>query len=302
MDTRAIQAFVALAGTLHFGRAAEQCHLSTSALSRVIQRLEQEVGCRLFERNNREVRLTPQGRLLQARAGELLDRLRELRGALDAETSVLSGSISLYCSVTASYSLLAELLPAYRRQHPGVEIKVHTGDEASALRRVAQSHEDVAIAARPERLGAELRFLELATTPLVFIAPAGAVVAQDLLAGAPASAARRAWSEVQMVVPEAGLARERVDDWFRQRGIAPQIYAQVSGNEAIASMVALGCGFGVVPLLVLDSSPVRAQVRVLATSPELPAFRIGLCCRAQALGDPLVASLWRLAAEQRRRG
>jgi LysR family positive regulator for ilvC len=302
MDTRSLRVFAALAGTLHFGKAAEQCNLSPSALSRVVQRLEHELGCRLFERTNRAVRLTAQGRHLQSQAEEVLERMEQMQRGLADEAQALSGTISLYCSVTASYSVLAELLPAFRRRYPGVEITLHTGDEASAVRRVAQSREDIAVAARPDRLGSELRFLELATTPLVFIAPASATLPEGLSGRASVAAQRRAWGELPMIVPETGLARERVDLWFRQRGVAPRIHAQVSGNEAIAGMVALGFGCGVVPLLVLRSGPFREQLRVIDAMPALPPFRIGLCCRAQALRNPLVAALWSLAGEQVMRG
>lgn len=295
MDTRELRAFMALAASLHFGRAAEACNLSASTLSRLIQRLEHELGCRLFERNNRSVRLTPQGKALHGEAEDLADRLARLERRFAEGLASLTGAMSLYCSVTASYSLLADLLPAYRRAHPGVEIKLHTGDEASAIRRVVQGRDDVAIAARPDKLPGGLRFLELATTPLVFIAPAGGAVEAGLLRGASAAQARRAWAATPMIVPEGGVARERIDAWFRQRRVEPRVYAQVSGNEAIAAMVALGCGVGVVPLLVLRSNPLLEGVRVLDVSPDMPPFRIGLCARAQSLESPLVASLFRLA-------
>lgn len=295
MDTRSLRAFAALASSLHFGRAASQCNLSPSALSRLIQRLEHELGCRLFDRSNREVSLTPEGRLLQARSGDLLDRIDEIRRGIGGRQAALSGSISLYCSVTASYSVLAELLPAYRRQNPMVEVKIHTGDESIAVRRVQQGLEDLAIAARPDRLPAGLRFAELATTPLVFIAPVGPEQPVDLMGGG--AAARRALSQTPLVVPESGLARERIDRWLAQRAVEPQIYAQVAGNEAIAGMVALGLGCGIVPLLVLRESPFRDRVQVLDVRPALPPFRVGLCCRARSLRNPLVASLWQHASQ-----
>jgi LysR family positive regulator for ilvC len=84
--------------------------------------------------------------------------------------------------------------------------------------------------------------------------------------------------------------------------VSPNVYAQVSGNEAIVSMVALGCGVGVVPQLVLKSNPFGERVRVLEVLPELHPFRIGLCCRQAALANPLVAALWGLAGEGLRRG
>jgi LysR family positive regulator for ilvC len=295
MDARELKAFLHLAETLHFGEAAQRGNLSPSALSRTIQRLEAELGCRLFDRNNREVRLTPQGRTLQTQARDLLERMQVLRRQLHEDTRALQGSVSLYCSVTASYSLLAGLLPEFRAHYPGVDINLHTGDEASAMRRVAQGREDLAIAARPDQLPASIAFLELATTPLVFIAPAASRMGQPAGAGLD-------WARLPMILPETGQARERVDRWFADREVEPRVYAQVSGNEAIVSMVALGCGIGVVPQLVLRSSPLGDSVRVLDVTPELHPFRIGLCCRKAALGNPLVAALWNLAAEGARRG
>ena len=294
MDVRSLRAFLALSNSLHFGRAAESCNLSASAFSRLIQRLEGELGCALFERNNRAVRLTAQGQLLKAQADDLSNRLARVARQISDRSAALAGSISLYCSVTASYSLLADLLRVYRREFPAVEIKLHTGDEASAIRRVQHGSDDVAIAARPDKLPSSLRFLELATTPLVFIAPATSSLDMELnFTGA---AGRKAWSKVPMILPEGGLARERIDAWFRQRHVRPAVYAQVSGNEAIAAMVALGCGVGVVPLLVLRSNPLRDGVRIVDVSPELRPFRIVLCCRRKGLENPLTASLWRLAS------
>lgn len=294
MDTRDLRAFVLLSETLHFGQAAQAAHLSPSALSRTIQRLETELGSRLFERNNREVRLTRAGRVLQAQARELLERLRGLRAQIANDTRELQGSVSLYCSVTASYSLLAGLLPEFRSRHPAVEVNVHTGDEASALLHVTRGREDLAIAAHPGQLPAGVAFLELAITPLVFIVPAAGRHALPALDPEPAR-----WATLPMILPEAGEARERIDRWFAGDGVVPNIYAQVSGNEAIVGMVALGCGVGVVPQLVLRSSPFADGVRVLEAGPALDPFRVGLCCRKSALTNPLVAAMWELAAEVR---
>ena len=62
MDTRSIRQFLALAESLHFGRAADACHVSPSALSRGIQRLEESLGTTLFERSKRNVGTATLGR------------------------------------------------------------------------------------------------------------------------------------------------------------------------------------------------------------------------------------------------
>ena len=65
MDFKSMKMFVHLTQTLHFGKTAEANHVSTSTLSRVVQRLEDEVGCSLLHRDNRSVVLTEAGFLLQ---------------------------------------------------------------------------------------------------------------------------------------------------------------------------------------------------------------------------------------------
>ena len=72
MDTRPLRLFLALADTLHFGRAGDRCHMSPSAVSRTIRHLEEELGVTLFRRDNRSVSLTPEGRRFQQYAREAL--------------------------------------------------------------------------------------------------------------------------------------------------------------------------------------------------------------------------------------
>lgn len=281
MDTRELELFADLAETLHFGRTGERMHLSASAVSRSIQRLEQRLGRRLLERDNRSVQLNEAGRIFLRYAQQSLEDWRRVQVRLDPRPARLAGKVSLYCSVTAVYSLVAELLGEVRRRYPDIELKLHTGDQADAIDRIQSGREDLAIAARPESLARKVRFLTLARSPLLFIAPrlAPSVPAPD-------------WRESPLILSERGLARQHVDHWFRQQGVEPNIYAQVAGHEAIVAMVGLGLGIGVVPELVLAASPQRASVRVMPVAPALALFEIGLCVRLQRLDDPLVAAFW----------
>lgn len=72
VELRQLHAFVAVAEELHFGRAAARIHLAQSPLSRVIRKLEDQIGLPLFVRNNRQVQLTPAGEALLESARELL--------------------------------------------------------------------------------------------------------------------------------------------------------------------------------------------------------------------------------------
>jgi LysR family positive regulator for ilvC len=290
MDDRSLSHFLNLADSLHFGRASEASRLSPSALSRSIRRLEEEVGATLFERNNRSVALTPAGRVFLDYARDTLGDWEAIRNTLMEQAGELHGEISMYCSVTASYSFLFDILTRFRRDHPRVEIKLHTGDPEEAIARVLSGSEDIAIGARPDALPAGLAFKPIATSPLLFVAAAGAF--SHLETGRRARAAD--WAGIPMILSERGLARERVDAWFRALPATPGIYAQVAGNEAIVSMVSLGFGVGVVPRIVLDNSPLGRTVRALEVRPELPPYAVGLFTREKRLAGPLIKAFWAL--------
>lgn len=286
---RLLKQFVTLADTLHFGQASELCNVSASALSRSIQRLEQELSVSLFERDNRSVALTFTGKEFLNYARTALAQWEEIRQRLEASAGELRGEVSMYCSVTASYSFLFDLLDEFRRRHPHVEIKLHTGDPENAIERVNMGLEDIAIGARPERLSSELAFRSIEISPLVFItAASNGKLARELSADPRAGS----WSEVPMVLSESGLARARIDSWFRQHKIQPTIYAQVAGNEAIVSMVSLGYGVGVVPEIVLQNSPLAGKVCVIDVKPALKSYEVGLFTQRKRLRSPLINAFW----------
>lgn len=285
MDPQKLRLYVALAGTRHFGRAATQCYVSASTVSRNLKQLEVELQTTLMWRDNRSVTLTPEGKHFLHFARETLQRWETLRETLQHSAGELHGQLSLYCSVTASYSFLHELLTRFRDRHPGIAIKLHTGDPAQAIERVGAGQEDIAIAARPDRLPGTLEFKLIARSPLVLIRPADERLP-------PHQAPRTPWPQWPVIIPEEGLARERFDQWCRKRHLAPDVYAEVRGNEAIVSMVSLGFGVGLVPQIVLENSPLADRVRLVRDQPDLGPFETGICVLKKRLKSPIVAALW----------
>lgn len=289
MDNRTLQAFLSLADALHFGRAADACHMSPSTLSRAIKQLESTLGVLLFQRDNRSVTLTTEGELFRRYARESMALWESFHNSLMDETRELTGEIAMYCSVTASYSFLFELLTEFRARHPRIRIKLQTGDPEQAVAHVQSGEAQISIGARPSSLPAALSFKSITTTPLVFIAPR----AEPAMARLPDQTAQTSqWNHVPMIVPETGVARDRIDKWFRNRGVTPRIYAQVAGNEAIVSMVSLGDGIGIVPRIVLDNSPLADRVRALVVKPQLKPLEVGLFVLKKSLTNRLISALW----------
>ncbi len=296
MDHRQLAVFVSLSEHRHFGRCSEALHMSPSAVTRSLQRLEEALGCELMVRDNRAVRLTAAGRQFLPFAEQTLSEWHRLQRQLSQQAPLLSGELSLYCSVTASFSVLARILESFRQRYPSIDLKVHTGDQADALERVSGGSEDFAIAAHPDHLPSRLKFMSLAQSPLLCIAPAMPCALRQRIGAASQLSAIPDWQQLPFIVSERGVTRQRVDRWFRHHKISPSLYAQVSGHEAIVSMVGLGLGIGVVPELVLNNSAYKERVSVLAMDPPLEPFVIGLLVRHQSLANPLMSAFWDAAA------
>ena len=289
MDIRTLQLFRHLSSSLHFAGTSQACHITPSALTRVIQRLETELGEQLFIRDNRSVELTYAGLAFKKYAEDVLLRWDHLQGEL-SEEEILQGELSVYCSVTAAYSILPDIVTRYRAVHPKVQIRLETGDPALALTRLKNRDADVVIAALPGRGLSQIEVLKMAESPLVFIASRR--YPEVVVRGTGGTD----WEKTPMILADTGLSRERMDHWFARNQVVPNIYSRVAGHEAIIALVNLGCGMGLVPKLVLEKSPLARDIQVLADMPELPPYEIGLCVRKHNLVNPKIRALWDIAS------
>lgn len=290
LNLKPLHQFLALADNLHFSRASALCHISPSTLSRTIHQLEAQLGAELFIRDNRSVKLTREGQRFALYARQAISDWEQLLADMQSEQEELRGELSVYCSVTASYSFLHVILDSFRNRYPQVEIKLHTGDPEHALDRIQNGTDDIAMAASPERLPAGIVFSPVGTTPLLFIAPTD----QPEMARRFSTGSDVDIGKIPMILPESGVARDHVNAWLKQRHIQPTIYAQVTGNEAIVSMVSLGFGIGVVPQIVLDNSPLADRVQILEAKPELGTYEVGIFTREKRMKEPLIQAFWSL--------
>jgi len=292
MDHKHLNYFLALAKTLHFARASELCHISAPTLSRNIKQLEEEVGVVLFNRDNRTVKLTREGESFIEYANATLANWHRFKANVQEPQQHVYGNVSIYCSVTASYSFLHQILEQLRMQHPYIEITLNTGDPALAINRVLDSHEDMAIAAKPIKLPGQIAFTSVGYSPLVLIAPKIACPISEKLS----ASEQIDWSDLEFIVAEQGLSRQRLEQWWRKKNIHGRIYAQVAGHEAMVSMVSLGLGIAMVPKIVLDNSPLKDKVQIVSDAEQTVAgFEIGLAVLNKERHDPALNAIWSIA-------
>jgi LysR family transcriptional regulator, positive regulator for ilvC len=290
MDLRSAQLFQHLASSLNFSKTSEQMYVSAPTLTRVIQRLERELGCQLFYRDKRSVKLTAAGTRFQLFVRLWLEEWHQLQLDLQLSSVELTGEIKLFCTVTASYSHLPAILDRFRLLCPKAEIKLTTGDAASAIEKVRQGEVDIALAAHPTLLPTNMAFRSIAKLPVSLIAPTIPCRVNDLLSQTPIP-----WQDIPMILPEHGPARQRLDNWLNHLGIQAKIVAKVDGHEAMVSMVALGSAISLAAEPVIQHSPVRDRVKIIKTDYEFEHFDLGICMLTKRLDEPLIQSFWQVA-------
>jgi DNA-binding transcriptional LysR family regulator len=123
MELRTLRYFVAVAEERHFGRAAARLHMSQPPLSRAIKQLEADVGAVLMVRSAAGVTLTPAGVALLEEARALLEQAERARARVAGTATITVGLLADSADPDAT-----RLADAYRRQHPGVEVRVRDTD------------------------------------------------------------------------------------------------------------------------------------------------------------------------------
>lgn len=136
MDLRRLAHLVALAEERHFGRAAERVHLSQPAFSGSIQALESEAGQRLFDRESGEVRPTPAGEFLLARARRLLLDARSLERELALYGDAQFGDVAFGVGPFPAALLMHRVVPRLRQEHPQVALRVEVNNWQLLLERL----------------------------------------------------------------------------------------------------------------------------------------------------------------------
>ena len=144
---RQLEYLVALAETLNFRRAAEQCYVSQPALSAQIQKLEDLLGTRLFERDARRVLPTACGSAVAARAREVLARCDALLETAKSHDDPLAGSLRLGVIPTVAPYVLPTVLPAIREVRPDLKLLIREEKTDELLKGLDSGRLDCALLA-----------------------------------------------------------------------------------------------------------------------------------------------------------
>lgn len=282
MDFYELKAFLTLSRQLHFAKASAALNMSPSALSRLISRLEEETGVKLLDRDTRQVSLTKEGEEFALFAGKCLEEKKALEDSLVKTEGFLQGTLNVYASVTACYTILPDFIASLSEKHPFIKISVETGDPAGAIEALKEGRAQLAVTAipskSPQSIDSEIsgldRLVELESVS-VKKSPLVLVSSPNKFQNKKYTTPEETISSLPLILPKAGLARKRFDYWCKNRNISPNILAETAGNEAIIALARLGLGLGLVPKIVLENGPFSEGVVQYSTFSQLEEYNIG---------------------------
>ena len=174
MDYRQLQLFLAAAERLNLSHAAEAMSITQPGLSKAMQRLQSELGTRLYQRRGRGIELTETGRALVRHVKLMEAQLADAR----AEVIGIAGGTLGHARIGAGPSWLSRHLPdsiaALMAQHPNLRFTVETGFPDKLIGRLRLGELDIVVGALPEnRVDPDLRFLRLTSDFMQVVARAG---------------------------------------------------------------------------------------------------------------------------------
>jgi DNA-binding transcriptional LysR family regulator len=279
--------------------AARALRYAQPSVSHHLARLEAETGSRLVQRVGRGIRLTEAGRLLAARAEEILARLDAAEAELDAHTGLTAGRVRLAAFPSALGTFVPVAAAGFAAAHPGVELRLAEAEppDAAALLRAGEvdvavlfgyptEHPDGSSDGSPDSTG--LRRFPLLTEQLHLVTPA------DVPGDALTDHVGRRW------ITGCERCRGHLVRSCAAAGFTPDIAFTTDDYVAVQALVAAGLGVTVLPGLALAANR-NPRVRTVAVEGDR---RTVFAAVHGAAPDPpptaaLLAHLTRAAAEQR---
>jgi len=271
MELRWIEAFIAVAEELHFGRAAERMRMAQSPLSQTIIKLEKDLGTSLFDRNTRAVALTAAGHAFLPHARKVMDDLDLARRASRTATAGVFGHVNIGFSGALNHLTLPPLTRALRKRYPDISLtlvdRIVTSD---AVQHLGHGTLDLSFVGMPVNApGIASRLISREVLGVTLSADHRLAREKDILLSDLADD-----DFVAMPLNRGSAHREAMMHACLDAGFRPNIVQEVIDPFMVLSLVAAGVGVSLMPVGVSSIIPSGAVSVPLRGEPAV--FGAGL--------------------------
>lgn len=228
--------------------AAGALHLTPSAVSQQLSKLQRDVGQRLIEPYGRGVRLTPAGALLASRAHAILSEVENAESELDRQRAHVIGDLEIAGFATAARAILPQTVARLRKEHQQLRLRVSERQPDEAIRLVVAGHLDIALV--NDWMNAPLVLPDGVERLLIMNDAVDlAVPAYHPLAERTSVELTELCSEPWITWPHGAICHEWLTQTLRQHGLTPEVTHTAEEHQTQLAMVAAGLGIAVMPRL-----------------------------------------------------
>lgn len=249
MDTQSLQAFITVAETRSFSRAAELLHITQPAVSKRIANLESQLDSRLFDRIGRQTHLTEAGQALMPRARRVLIELEDTRRLLNNINGEVSGSLILGTSHHIGLHRLPPVLKAFTSGYPQVKLDMRFLDSEQAYEGILQGELELAVVTLSPKQTANLEVVPIWTDHLQLVAAKDHPITQLKQINL------ATLTQYDAVLPGfQTFTRGIVETAFAKQELDLQVALSTNYMETLKMMVTIGLGWSVLPETLIDDS------------------------------------------------
>ena len=252
-----------------FTKAAEILKNNQPNITRCMNNLESELGCKLFIRSHQGVTLTAEGEKVYERVAVAYEQLRTVEEELALERSLESGLITIGASETALRLMLLSRLEHFHTRYPHVRLRISNHSTPQALAALKSGSVDLAVVTTPT--GASKPLSELPLTPF-----------QEILVGGPGFAklaARKLTFKSLLDYPLICLGRETMtyrfyEQLFLKRGLPFQVDTEAATTDQVLPLVKNDLGLGFLPEPFAEEALVRGEVYRIPLADQIPKRQV----------------------------
>ncbi len=286
MKLRDLTYLVAVAKTLHFGKAAAMTHVSQPTLSVQLKKLEDRLGVTLIERNNKNVRLTPAGLVIAGMAERILTDVDAMKTYARTMQDPLAGDVHLGIIPTLGPYLLPQMIQGLNAKFPKLSLWLHEEQTHTLLKKIENGQLDLAILALPVS-DESLTVLPLFTEPFYF-----ATHAEHPLAKKKNISLKDIQDEKILLLADGHCLREQALAVCHHIQTAHMGDFQATSLETLRHMVAQNLGSTLIPELAVDHS--NANICYIPFKNPAPSRQLGLVFRKTHVRSELFAEIARV--------
>ena len=283
MNIRDLVYLTAVAEHRHFGRAAQECHVSQPTLSTQIKKLEETLGVTLFERTNRQVMLTPVGERVVAQARRVLDEVDGLTRIADEHRDPFGGELRLGIIPTVAPYLLPKVIRPVRTAFSKLRLLITEGQTATVTDLLTAGKLDAVIVALPFDAD-HCECVELYREPFYFAASR-----QHPKADRKRITLDDLQNEEVLLLEDGHCLRDQALEICKTHHATENSSYRATSIETLRHLVAADVGITLMPEMAV--TPRAAGVKYVRFQKPEPSRRIGLCWRSSSPRDELMRAL-----------